>query len=157
MEYEKFDLKRALAGEAVQLRGGLKAFVRYHEAEFEMDYPLMGVTIRSPSNTQADEWTIGGNFTAIGLQSIFDIIGMWPKEALTMPDSFWDMLTPEVVAIAKDGDGEWYSYTSQLVYCADNLTFYSPSGGEHFELSTFNPSIFPECEPKDSLILRPNK
>lgn len=157
MECEKFDLKRALAGEAVQLRGGLKAFVRYHETERKMIHPLMGIVLHYTDVTTAREWNADGYFHGLNLEHDYDIIGMWPKEALTMPDSFWDMLTPAVVAIAKDKGGDWCCYEGEVPefkvegYWEANLL-------PNFHLLTaFNPEMFPDCDPKDSLIVRPTK
>lgn len=153
MKYEKFDVERALAGEPVILRDGTKAYVRYKEEDNNLKYPLMGVVWGNPSN--GESWTLCGTYYSIGYDYDYDIIGMYPKEPLTMPDSFWDMLTPEIVAIAKDGNGVWHGFEeSNLIYGG---RAWGGVGIFYCRLKTYPQEIFPDCEPKDSLILRPKE
>lgn len=152
MEYEKFDVERALAGEAVILRNGSKAYVRYKEEEFEMGLPLIGVDLGRERWTT---WRFNGSLYANGRDYDYDIVGMWPKEPLTVPDSFWDMLHPHYNVIAKDGSGSWYAYNKK----PNKLDTVWDYGGVDFInlAAVICCSFFPDCDWEDSLILRPNK
>lgn len=158
MEYEKFDVERALAGEPVILRNGSKAYVRHKEDEFKMGLPLIGVDLGRECWTT---WEIDGSLYTSGRGYDHDIVGMWPKDPLTMPDSFWELLSPEIKAIAKDGSGRWFSYGAVPVL--HEIGSWKGWGWEeghknrYWNLTAFNPEIFPVCEPEDSLILRPSK
>lgn len=132
MKYEKFDVKRALAGEPVILRDGSKAYVKYQESELVVKYPILGFDVDGYSHS----WDNLGKVLR-GTRHSNDIVGMYPKKPLTMPDSFWEVFDAGIVAIAMDTDGAW----------GDGLF--------HYHLETYPQEIFPACNPKDSLILRP--
>lgn len=159
MKYEKFDIGRALAGEPVITRSGAKAYIRYKEEDIKLKYPLMGVVLGEPSN--GEFWTLCGTYYSNGYDSDQDIIGMYPKEPLTMPDYFWELLSPESVAIARDENGRWFSYGAVPVL--HEIGSWKGWGWEeghknrYWNLTAFNPEIFPDCKPEDSLILRPTK
>ena len=62
MKYEKFDVERALAGEPVILRCGVKAYVRHREEEFKLRYPLMGVVLDGVSpRARWETWSLSGS------------------------------------------------------------------------------------------------
>lgn len=162
MEYEKFDVERALAGEPVILRDGRKAYVRHKEEEFKLRYPLSGLIISETLPFTQHTWRLSGLVNADvaydeGVYDDYDIVGMYPKEPPTMPDSFWGLLTPEMVAIAKDGSGRWFCYSHEPTFRIEDEEWEGEDMTKCYALSTFNPEIFPKCEPKDSLIIRPSK
>ena len=113
---KKFDLKAALSGEPVKLRGGLKAII-YYRVPDELSYPggstepypLIGIifnkdgTIKSAS----ENWKDCGSYT--GNQCGLDIIGMWEEPKISiddLPRSF------------KPKDGEPYFYiTGGFIEC----------------------------------------
>lgn len=74
MEYEPFDLGRALAGEPVILRDGSKAYVRYYETELYSGYPLLGMVLDGEAIMTA-AWTLSGGSSSASL----DIVGMYPQ------------------------------------------------------------------------------
>lgn len=153
MEYEKFDIERALAGEPVILRNGAKAYIRHLETGLAVKYPLIGFDADGYNRS----WDDLGMYTRGAWPNSLDIVGMWAKEPLTMPDSFWELLSPKMVAIAKDGSGRWFCYSHEPTFRFEDEEW----GGEDITkchgLPAFNPKIFPDCYPKDSLIVRPVK
>lgn len=82
-----FDLDKALAGEPVVLRNGLKAYIKHNledYQELDFDFPLRGYLI-SEGYAFERSWTIDGlSFLA---ESEYDVIGMWeePRPAVTRP------------------------------------------------------------------------
>ncbi|MGC6358769.1 hypothetical protein ACNO7O_01885 [Bisgaard Taxon 45] len=80
---EKFDVNRALAGEPVRLRNGLKAFVT-HKLESDListsqevePYELVGFTIQNGKFNGVICWTLSGNFYQHVEGTGFDIVGM---------------------------------------------------------------------------------
>lgn len=95
---KEFDLKAALSGEPVKLRGGFKAII-YYRVPDELSYPggstehypLIGIifnkdgTIKSAS----ENWKDCGSYT--GNQCGLDIIGMWeePIDPKDLPKPFY--------------------------------------------------------------------
>ena len=75
-----FDLQVALNGEAVMLRGGGKALVRYRETELPVadGYSLWGVICGNRSHSSS-RWCEDGSYYVGGRESALDIVGMWPK------------------------------------------------------------------------------
>ena len=73
-----FDLQAALAGKAVMLRNGKKAYVRHHETELAVEYEdrLMGYDVTSG---MLIGWGKHGNHMSSGGPNPFDIIGMYPE------------------------------------------------------------------------------
>ena len=90
---KKFDLKAALSGEPVKLRGGLKAII-YYRVPDELSYsggstepyPLIGIifnkdcTIKSAS----ENWKDCGAYTVN--QGDLDIVGMWEEPKISIED-----------------------------------------------------------------------
>lgn len=72
-----FDLQTALAGKAVMLRGGGKAYVRHHETELDVcySYRLLGYTDKGG----CFQWCADGKYYADTEASDHDIIGMYPE------------------------------------------------------------------------------
>lgn len=72
-----FDLQSALAGKAVMLRNGEKAYVRHHETELDVnsDDRLLGYTERGTPWS----WHIDGRSNTVGRETGKDIIGMYPE------------------------------------------------------------------------------
>lgn len=150
MKYEKFDVERALSGEPVILRNGSKAYVRYREEEVGVGLPLVGVEL---GRERWETWTLSGSVYSKGHTYNYDIVGMWPKEPLTMPDSFWDIVRADITAIAKDRNGSWFGY----INCKPrtNTSGWIISTGECASLTAFPRMLFPDCDWEDSLIMRP--
>lgn len=150
MKYKKFDVKTALAGEPVILRDGTKAYVKYQESELVVRCPIIGFDEDGFSHA----WDNLGKVIR-GTRHSDDIVGMYPKEPLTMPDSFWDVLHPHYNVIAKDSSGTWYAYHEKPEKLG---VFWNCSVGDFINLSTvICCSFFPDCNWEDSLILRPTK
>lgn len=88
-----FDLEKALAGEPVKLRKGLKAFVKYKMEEKFLDkveeYVLHGFILNNGVCDSLGSWTINGKFVDNVIEDRRDIIGMWeeprPRVQLDLP------------------------------------------------------------------------
>lgn len=79
---EPFDLKRALAGEPVKLRGGLKAYIKYvMPTEYKGKYPLNGYIFnpKKANDIENYTWTLEGMASLFEPQHHYDIIGMWKE------------------------------------------------------------------------------
>ncbi|POY44055.1 hypothetical protein C3007_06980 [Avibacterium gallinarum] len=83
---EPFDLEKALAGEAVQLRNGKKAYVKYQlPKEFNSGYPLHGFYTTQGFGNDSDikaefsSWTLEGKYYNGLNEYENDIIGMWEE------------------------------------------------------------------------------
>lgn len=84
-----FDLKKALAGEPVKLRNGMKAYIKYNlevEPCFDGNFPLQGYFINN--GIIIFSWSLKGEATSIVGNEI-DIVGMWeeprPRVQLDLP------------------------------------------------------------------------
>lgn len=144
----KFDLERALAGEPVILRNGLKAYVRHHETELETA-PLLGFFVRDGSLGIGLWAECGANYWRIG-ESAYDIVGMWVE-----PIAFdhWHLLHGDIKFIAKDGDGRWFGYKMKPV--TGKFKRWDVADHVYYPLSSLNPTLLPECDWDNSLIERP--
>lgn len=90
-----FDLEKALAGEPVKLRNGIKAYIKFDlhkEAIISYNplYQLNGYTVDKDNNfLYIENWLGNGNFHADGRISNYDIVGMWeeprPRVQLDLP------------------------------------------------------------------------
>ena len=113
---KEFDLKAALNGEPVKLRGGFKAIIYYRVPdEFSYPggstepYPLIGLifnkdgTIKSASGN----WKDCGAFTV--RQGGLDIVGMWEEPKISAED------LPKPFK-PKDGEPFYYIYWGEI-YC----------------------------------------
>lgn len=79
---EPFDLERALAGEPVRLRCGLKAYIKYVMREdYTGSYPLNGYIIDpdEPEGILVEQWTLDGKDLVPSDNRANDIIGMWKE------------------------------------------------------------------------------
>lgn len=152
MNYEKFDVEKALSGEPVILRNGSKAFIRHKEEEFKMGLPLVGIDL---GRECWETWMLSGSVYSNRMDYDYDIVGMYPKEPLTMPDSFWDIARADITAIAKDRNDSWFGY----INCKPRMGTrgWIISTGEYVPLTAFPHMLFPDCDWEDSLILRPTK
>lgn len=88
---ESFSLEKALSGEPVVTRKGEKAYIlanlnNVEDRGFDSDYPLIGIT---QNNLVIVRWTLKGNVTVRGNESLRDIVGMWeepsPRVQLNLP------------------------------------------------------------------------
>lgn len=146
----KFDLQKALRGEPVVLRNGLKAYIRHRETELETA-PLLGFFMRDGSLGIGAWEECGANYWSRRTgESDYDIIGMW-----TEPLEFkhWDLLTEDIKCLAKDRTGHWYGYSGKPTK-KDGCWDAPPDSGCYI-VNALNSSIFPECNWENSLIERP--
>lgn len=79
---EPFNLEKALQGEPVMLRNGLKAYIKYTApSEYTGEYPLKGYIIDPDSSEgiTSESWTLAGKEFTLGVEYDGDIIGMWKE------------------------------------------------------------------------------
>lgn len=111
---KKFDLKAALNGKPVKLRGGFKAIVYYRVPdEFSYTggstepYPLIGIVFNKDGTIKSasENWKDCGAYTVN--QGDLDIVGMWeePKKQTKKHISIEDLPKPFE---PKDGDKYFY-------------------------------------------------
>lgn len=90
---KEFDLKAALNGEPVKLRGGFKAIIYYRVPdEFSYPggstepYPLIGLIFNKDGTIKlaSANWKDCGAFTV--RQGGFDIVGMWEEPKISIED-----------------------------------------------------------------------
>ena len=77
---EPFDVERALAGEPVKLKCGLKAYVKYiMPPEYKGQYPLAGYIINPDGACDVEpySWTLDGTSSLHVSPHQYDVIGMW--------------------------------------------------------------------------------
>ena len=107
-----FDLDKALAGEPVVLRNGLKAYIKHNledYQELDFDFPLRGYLI-SEGYAFERSWTIDGlSFLA---ESEYDVIGMW--EELGMWEEPRPAVTRPLPATLKEPQEEMWIITSSF-------------------------------------------
>lgn len=87
---KQFDLEKALAGEAVELRNGSKAILYYrvpdhytYDDELKITFPLIGIIFYKDGTVECPNacWKDNGRFTST--TSGKDIVGMWEEPKLT--------------------------------------------------------------------------
>lgn len=78
---DPFDLERALAGEPVELRCGLKAYIYAKTPDIlERQCPLLGYIILNSGDISEDIWFIDGVYRDKDTDDSLDIVGMWNEE-----------------------------------------------------------------------------
>lgn len=90
---ESFNLEKALQGEPVKLRCGLKAYIRYiAPPEYTGNYTLNGYIINpdEPDGVTFEQWTITGKEFNNNDECDYDIVSMWKdpepnRVTLTLP------------------------------------------------------------------------
>lgn len=130
-------------------RGNLVVVVHV-ETELDVTHPVIGYELYEGSWTLTT-WELTGKYwrdSDSKYESNRDLL-----EADPLVFEHWHLLSPPIVAIAKNanGNGSWYGFTE--VPQKDNYRW-SPGGGSHFPLCFLNVQ-FPECDWEDSLIVRP--
>lgn len=145
MKYPEFNLKEALAGEPVVLRNGMKAYIRHHETQFVVKYPLVGIVCDSPCEFY-DYWCENGRHIKSDETSC-DIIGMW-REPLEF--KHWDALLPEIKFIAKNENGAWLCHLSKPELL-EGLGLWGGSG--YYRINGL--ADLPDVDWRHSLIERP--
>lgn len=90
---KEFDLKAALSGEPVKLRGGLKAII-YYRVPDELSYPggstepypLIGIVFNKDGTIKSasENWKDCGAYTVN--QGDLDIVGMWEEPKISIED-----------------------------------------------------------------------
>lgn len=111
---EEFDLKRALNGEPVMLRNGLKAFVKFVMPEgYTGKYPVNGY-MPDPDEMwgfDTESWTLDGKAVFDEIENGHDIIGMW-KEPKTQKET----ITPTLPCPLKEPkDDMWLIFLCNSV------------------------------------------
>lgn len=110
---KEFDLKAALNGKPVKLRGGFKAIVYYRVPdEFSYTggstepYPLIGIVFNKDGTIKSasENWKDCGAYT--GNQCGLDIIGMWeePIDPKDLPKPFYP----------NNGDAYYYIFCGRI-------------------------------------------
>lgn len=123
---KKFDLKAALNGEPVKLRGGFKAII-YYRVPDELSYsggstepyPLIGIIFNKDGTIKSvkESWKDSGTYTVN--QGGLDIIGMWEEPKINIED------LPKPF---KPKDGEPFYYIAcGNIYCDYEYSESSPS------------------------------
>lgn len=140
-------LEKALSGRAVVLRNGEKTYVRHIEKEIETEYPVIGFMVRSDGSAGIGSWTLDGRYSNEEPVCELDIVGFAPIEF-----DYWHTLNEKVVAVAKDADGTWYAYGSVPKRKEGSELWIH--GYPVYELIILE-AEFPDCDWKDSLIIRP--
>lgn len=144
-------LDEALDGHPVGLRNGNKAYVRHCEDELEVTYQLRGYVILE-GRASPISWHLNGR-RATNTEHPSDIVGLWEEPAPVF--EHWHLLRKEVNHIAKDEDGRWYGFN---IAPYRKTAVWINAGQENanlYGLHGLNPSLFPKCDWKHSLIIRP--
>ena len=145
MKTKSFDLQKALRGEPVVLRNGEKAYVRHMEQDVKSAHPLSGYTYKGA----ALNWTESGRYYE-STDSVADIVGMWVEPPVF---EHWGLLREDIKYLAKDRDNRWYGYGRKPTKGENEWDV--PRFGGCYLLSSLNPTLFPECDWKHSLMERP--
>lgn len=144
-------LDEALAGHPVALRNGNKAYVRHCEEELETKRPLIGFTI-SKGTVYNYEWLLNGRRSTFS-EHREDIVGLWEEPAPVF--EHWHLLRKEVTQIAKDQDEIWYGYDISPDMGIAVWANAAKENANLYGLQGLDSSLFPECDWKHSLIIRP--
>ncbi|MDO9828095.1 hypothetical protein Q7494_11305 [Glaesserella parasuis] len=131
---EPFDLNKALNGEPVMLRNGLKAYVKYvMPPEYKGSYPLSGYILNNKSSDFADRvsWSLEGNFSKYAEHPTHDIISMW-KEPHSEPESVKSIRNLPA-SLTKPQDGMYY-----LNECG----VYPSAYGKEMDINIFNQRVY---------------
>ncbi|MDG6447333.1 hypothetical protein [Glaesserella parasuis] len=131
---EPFDLNKALNGEPVMLRNGLKAYVKYvMPSEYKGPYPLSGYILNNKSSDFADRvsWSLEGNFSKYAKHPTHDIISMW-KEPHSEPESVKSIRNLPA-SLTKPQDGMYY-----LNECG----VYPSAYGKEMDINIFNQRVY---------------
>lgn len=149
-EITVFDLQKALRGEPVVLRDGRKAYIRHHETQVKTNYPLIGYVADGKTEGYVMSWTEDGRCFWDQEESVSNIVGMW-SEPLVF--EHWGLLRDDIKYLAKDRDNRWYGYGRKPT--KDENEWDMPRFGGCYPLASLNPTMFPECDWKHSLMERP--
>lgn len=141
----KFDIKKALAGEPVVLRNGEKAYVRHMEQDVKTVHPLSGYTYKGA----ALNWNESGLYYGPTSDSVADIVGMWVEPIVF---KHWNLLREDIRYLAKDANGRWFGYTRKP-YVGDGGEWVV-SDGKCLIADIVDRSVFPDCDWQKSLIER---
>lgn len=110
---EPFNLEKALQGEPVMLRNGLKAYIKYTApSEYTGEYPLKGYIIDPDSSEgiTSESWTLAGKEFTFGVEYDGDIIGMWKE-----PESVSNNVTVTLPrALSEPQDEMWFVGTNGI-------------------------------------------
>ena len=126
-------------------RRGNPVVIVHVETELEVEHPVIGYEYYGGTWSPLT-WELTGKYRRAS-ESYKDLL-----EADPLVFQHWDILSPSIVAIAKNANGNWHGFTE--IPQKDNYRW-TPGGGSHFPLCFLN-AQFPECHWEDSLIERPN-
>lgn len=126
-------------------RRGNPVIVVHVETELNVENPVIGYELCGSRWTLLT-WNLTGKYWR-ETESDRDLF-----EADPLGFQHWDILSPTIVAIAKNANGNWHGFTE--IPQKDNYRW-TPGGGSHFPLCFLN-AQFPACDWEDSLIERPD-
>lgn len=126
-------------------RQGDPVIIVHVETELDVKRPVIGYVLNA-GRWIILTWELTGKFLRES-ESGNDLM-----EADPPVFEHWDILSPTIVAIAKNANGNWHGFTE--IPQKDPFRWH-PRGGSHFPLCFLNAS-FPDCHWEDSLIERPN-
>lgn len=126
-------------------RRGNPVVIVHVETELDVKHPVIGYELIDGTWTLLS-WNLAGKYWRDSGSSG----DLFEADPLVFPH--WDILSPAIVAIAKNVNGNWYGFTE--IPQKDNYRW-TPGGGSHFSLCFLN-AQFPACDWEDSLIERPN-
>ena len=126
-------------------RRGNPVIIVHVETELDIENPVIGYEFYEGRWTLLT-WKLTGKYWRES-ESNRDL---FEADPLVFPH--WDILSPAIVAIAKNANGNWHGFTE--IPQKDNYRW-TPGGGSHFSLCFLN-TQFPEGHWEDSLIERPN-
>lgn len=123
---KEFDLKAALNGEPVMLRGGNKAYIGHKTPDCyvykngeKIKFPLHGFIIAEDNKIEVTSvvWNINGRVYKDDVDDEFDIIGMWEEPKISIED-LPKPFKPEF------GESFYYVYGSRIENLILNINSY---------------------------------
>lgn len=125
-------------------RRGNPVIIVHVETELDVKHPVIGYELNNGTWTLLS-WNLAGKYWRDSGSSG----DLFEADPLVFPH--WDILSPTIVAIAKNANGNWHGFTE--IPQKDSYRW-TPGGGSHFPLCFLN-AQFPACDWEDSLIERP--
>ena len=146
-------IEQALNGKVVVLVNGLVASIRYKETEFGKY--LVGVINNKrqrPNVPNIVTWNFNGECLSHDLPNMvsFEELNIFGCYSHVL--NHWNVLSRSIKAIAKDKDGRWYGYKTKNCHIDGHIW---KGSSEYTLLNNIDSSVFPECDWKNSLIIRP--
>ena len=131
------------------------ASIRYKETEFGKY--LVGVINnkrQSPNVPNIVTWNFNGECLSHDLPNMvsFEELNIFGFYSYVF--NHWNVLDKSIKAIAKDKNGRWYGYKTKNCHINENM-WSSNDSSCYIMLNNIDSSVFPECDWKNSLIIRP--